>query len=370
MYETMIAAAGSAETETGRDARRPESERPYPARKRDDGIKLRLDANEGRPGARALAELARAAADADEARLYPDATPLEEAVARRWDTDPARVVACAGSDDAMARVVSVFLSGGTKALDFAPGFEMFTRYARLRGAEPVSLPWGDGAFPLAEATELVARCTSLRLVYLASPNNPTGREAGRKTVLSLAEACALARKPLLFDAAYAEFADDDPSAALVESGTAYVLRTFSKAYGLAGLRVGYVVAPSPREADAVRAAGSPYPVSNAGARAALAALADSEALAETVAAVAGERDALSRLLAGLGARVTDSRANFVLARVAEPAALAAFLAERGIAVRTFPGRPGLADAVRVSCPCSATGMAVLETALRAFGSPS
>jgi len=298
---------------------------------------------------------------------YESLSALERRAARLWDIDPARVVACAGADDAIDRVCAARLAPGSKALRFSPDFRMFRLRAAGRGAGIVSLPWEDGPFPAAAAVELAERCPSLGLVYLASPNNPTGLSAPADGVLALARACDAAGKALLFDAAYGEFDGDDPSGLLVAGGTAYVARTFSKAYGLAGLRIGYVIAPDAESASTLRAAGSPYPSSSLAALLAMASLDDDAGLRETVERAALERGRLYELLLSAGARPLASRANFVFARVRDAAALEAGFLSRGIALRTFPEEPGLSDAVRISCPLSEAGMAAIAEAVRSAG---
>ena len=149
----------------------------------------------------------------------------------------------------------------------------------------------------------------------------------------------------------------------MSDGSAYVVRSFSKAYGLAGLRLGYAIAPGEKEASALRACGMPYPSSALSVVAAFAALADAEALESVVATVRAERTAMAARLRELGARVAEPNANFVLARVRDPAGLASRMASFGIAIRSYGGRPLLADAVRISCPCDPAGLSAVLSAL-------
>lgn len=331
---------------------------------------LRLDANEGRPLPGALDAIRKAISDPDTAAAelcrYTAPVELEAAIAERWSVEPERVVVCAGADDAMDRVCSSLLAPGSKALRFDPDFEMFARRALGKGASLVSLPWLAEGFPLRGALELVERCPSLSLSYLASPNNPTGLCAARDDIMALARACGRAGCAFMFDAAYGEFAPDDPSAALIRDGSAFVLRTFSKAYGLAGLRVGYAIAPDRNEAQILRAAGSPYPVSNLAQRAAKASLAEEAELSQTVAFARLARGRVSGLLAGLGLSALPSEANFVLARCGSAASariLRERLARSGIALRSYPEAGTLGDCVRVSCPVGEADLARLERAL-------
>jgi histidinol-phosphate aminotransferase len=296
---------------------------------------------------------------------YPSFAELEAALAGFWRIEPARVVATAGGDDAISRVCAARLAPEAAILVHEPAFEMFGAYARSRGAVIRGLSWLDGeAFPLAATIGAVRSDPSLGLATLVSPSNPTGGAVSLGEALAVAEACRESGAAFLFDAAYGEFADDDPSPRLVADGSAYVVRSFSKAYGLAGLRIGYVIAPSAEEAAALRSCGMPYPSSGLAALAAIVALEDTTGTARAVASAKAERAVIRRELEALGARASEPNANFVLARVRDPAGLAAGMAEAGVAVRTYGARPLLADAVRISCPCNAEGLIAVVDALR------
>lgn len=322
----------------------------YAPRPADPRIDLALDANEGRmlPAARrALDGLAARAAGLSR---YPSFTELEAAIAERWGVEPGRVVATAGGDEAIARVCASRLAPGAKLAVYEPAFPMFAAYGASRGARAMGLSWADGEdFPLRASAELVSGCPSLGLLCLASPANPTGAAAPAEAVLALAELCAERGTAFLFDGAYAEFADEDPSVELAAGGGAYIVRTFSKAYGLAGLRVGYVIAPDADEAMLLRAAGAPYPSSPLAAELALAGLGDEIGLSAAVRRVRDEREELTAFLCAAGARPQASQANFVFARVGDSGGLRDGMAELGIGIRAFAA-PGLSDAVRISCP--------------------
>lgn len=331
---------------------------------------LRLNANEGKPIASALQAIRDALAEPEAALAmlsrYEAPRELEAVIAAFWNVDPRRVVVCAGANDAMDRVCSTRLVPGAKALRFEPDFEMFQRRARGTGAQLVTLPWLTEPFPLRKAVELVQRCPSMSMVYLASPNNPTGLCAPSEDVMALARACDESGCAFLFDAAYGEFASSDPSKALVDTSGAYVIRSFSKAYGLAGLRVGYAIAPNRTEARLLRAAGSPYPVSNLAQRAAIACLRDTDGLAKAVDFARAARARMSRLFTSLGASVLPSEANFLLLRF-DDAAAAAMLSQRlldaGIAIRSYPETSSLASYARLSCSVDDSGLQRLQEAL-------
>jgi histidinol-phosphate aminotransferase len=327
----------------------------YVPRRRNPAIDLYLDANEGRPFPATLAAIVQDIAAGSVGR-YPSFADLEAAIAQKWKVDPARVLVTAGGDESIARVCAARLSPGSKAIVYEPAFEMFGAYARGRGASVLGLEWTD-AFPLAESLEQIQNNPAVGLVCLASPANPLGLVATRAEVMALADACAATGTGFLFDAAYGEFATDDPTPVLLARGDSYVTRTFSKAYGLAGLRMGYVISPNAAEAGLLRSLGSPYPSSGLGAHAALTALADTAGLKAAINRIKIERAALTAVLAARGLSLSASQANFVFFRAGTvldscggAAGFAAGMAGRGIAVRSFANRSGLQDCIRISCP--------------------
>jgi len=331
----------------------------YHAPQRPAGMKLVLDLNEGpqvAPGTLA----ALAAIGGETLRRYPDASRLEALLAARFGVPASRVVVTAGGDDAIERMCRSVLAPGREMILPSPTFEMFRRYAHFAGATVVDLPWPTGAYPTEAVLARVNAATAM--IAVVSPNNPTGAVATAADLRKLAEAAPHAL--VLLDGAYAEFADDDLTATALALPNVAVVRTFSKARGLAGLRVGYAVAPE-RVADWMRAVGAPF--ANAAASLAIAEneLTGGDArLAATVAQVKRERVRLQKLLTELGADVRPSQANFVLATVADAAALRDKLFARGIAIRSFAGKPGLENGIRISCPVDEAGMDYLEAALR------
>jgi histidinol-phosphate aminotransferase len=351
---------------------RPASESPwidaaraYVPRKPDPRITWFLDANEGRPLPSVVAAISAAlSGPSGGVSRYPSFYELEAAIAEKWNVDPARIVVTGGGDDAIGRICMTRLAPGSKILVHEPAFEMFGVHARVRGAVVMGIPWLDGTpFPLGATVDAIQRDTSLGIATAVSPCNPTGGAVTREEALALADACAESGCAFLFDAAYGEFADDDPTPVLAADGSTYIVRSFSKAYGLAGLRLGYAIAPDAGRAGALRSCGMPYPSSSLAAIAAMAALADTEGVAAAIATVRKERAVLAEKLRSLGAKAADPKANFVLARVRDPAALAESMEASGVAIRSYGGKALLENAVRISCPCDVAGLAVVLEAL-------
>ncbi len=318
-------------------------------------VPLDLDLR-GNEGARPSAELfATLAGRAELLRSYPDSSELEAALAMRLGVDRSQVLVTAGADDALDRTFRALVDPGRAVVIPAPAFAMTTQYARLAGATVCTVPWRGSAFP---ARACLAAAPSPAVIVVTSPNNPTG------AVATAADLAALSRGApdavVLVDLAYAEYADEDLTAAALELPNTVVLRTMSKARGLAGLRVGYAVGPA-RVIGWLRAAGAPYAVSGPSLALALARL-DAD-VAPHVERVRDERRRITAALTAGGADVVPSQANFVFARLSRPDWLADGLAGLGIGVRRFP------DAIRIGCPDDAAATARVVDGIRAVMEP-
>lgn len=324
---------------------------------------LRLDCNEGvLPPQALLATLATA--DPELLRRYPDVSPLEARLAARLGVEPARVIVTAGADEAIDRACRAFLEPGRVIVVPAPSFDMFDCSAALAGAELVRVPWRDDAFPIDGFVERLDARTGL--VVVVSPNNPTGSVATLDDVRRLAAAAP--RTLIILDHVYAEYADEDLTPGVLDLPNVLVLRTLSKAWGLAGCRVGYAVG-SPYVIAVLRAAGAPYPVAAPSVALALAQLdRGAEPLRAHVARVREERSLLSGRLTARGLAPRASQGNFLLvecAGKARAASIGAGLAARGILVRAFPGRADLETALRITLPGDPTDFTRLCEALDA-----
>lgn len=201
---------------------------------------LKLDGNEGNPPPRRLLEdLAKA--DLSKVRDYPDARPLESEIAERLGVDPARVVVTAGADEALDRLFRAYLAPGRRLVLPVPAFEMMYRFAAVVGGEIAPVPWTD-AFPTDEV--IAALDDAVSLVAMISPNNPTGRTATASDLERVAEAASNVNSGANFgamvvlDHAYVEYSDHDLTSVAQRFDNVVTVRTFSKAWGLAGCRVG------------------------------------------------------------------------------------------------------------------------------------
>ncbi len=269
------------------------------------------------------------------------ANELKRELARYVGVAPEQVVTGCGSDDVLDSALRAFAEPGERLAFPEPSFAMMPLFSRMNGLEPVAVPLRPD-FSL-DVDALVR--TEAKVIYVCSPNNPTGHTAARGELERLLE-----RAPgvVLLDEAYAEFADDTWVAEAPNRERLVVVRTLSKAFGLAGLRVGYAVGPEPLVVEVEKSRG-PYKVSAVAERAALAALeGDIGWVRARVAEVRENRVRLARALTSRGFAPLPSSANFVLVPVPDAKGLTRALRERGVAVRPFEGLCGVGDAIRVS----------------------
>ncbi len=288
------------------------------------------------------------AATAGETHRYPDngAVVLTAALAQRYGVEPAQVVPGGGAVVLCQQLAQSFNDPGT-AIAFAwRSFEMYPLLAQVAGARGLRVPLVPsvaGGSPDTHDLDGLAAVVDddTRLLFVCNPNNPTGtavRRAELERFLDRVPETVL----VVLDEAYREFVTDPdvPDGLEVMRGrpNVAVLRTMSKAWGLAGLRVGYLIAEDPAVADAVRRTHVPFSVSTLAQAAAVAALGSEEDVRARVAAVVAERDRLTAALRERGLEVPDSQANFVWLPLGEATAgLAAALEARGVITRPFPG---------------------------------
>jgi len=337
---------------------------PYQVPRHPALVDLVLDGNEGRsPDARLFDRLVDAGPEI--LRRYPSPARLEAAIARKFGVEPARVLVTAGADDGIDRCCRAMLCDGREIVLPVPTFEMIPRYARLAGATIRTVDWPDGPYPTTEVLHQVNERTSV--IVVISPNNPTGAVATLDDVRKLA--LAAPRALVLLDLAYVEFADQDMTSEALSLSNVVVLRTMSKAWGMAGLRVGCVLGP-PHVLGWLRTAGHPYAVSGPSLLMAAARLeaGDGETQAY-VGQVRSERERLTRTLAALGAKPTSSQGNFVFARMPRARWIRDALAGLGISVRAWPGHPDLDGCVRITCPGDERDFHRLDHAIRAALAP-
>ncbi len=308
-------------------------------------VDLRLDGNEGQPVPRTILErLSRI--DGEAIRRYPSAAETEAKIAKMHGIDASRVIVTAGADDAIERAVRAVLCAGREAVIPFPTFEMLSRYCARVGCDVVGVPWLDRAFPADEVLSKINEKTAL--VAIVSPNNPTGFVATSDDLIRIAAAAPSAL--LLVDLAYGEFADEDLTRVALDIPNALVVRTFSKAWGMAGLRVGWAAGPE-EVIGWMRSVGQPYAVSSISLSLASERLAADDADVRTYTdRVKLERRKLDEFLSSYGVKCFPSQGNFILAEFANSGWIRDALAGQGIAVRSFDGDKNLDGKLRITLP--------------------
>jgi histidinol-phosphate aminotransferase len=309
---------------------------------------LRLDFNENTLACspRVLKKLQRITAD--DLTRYPERAAVEAAVAEFLKVTAAETLLTNGVDEAIHLLCQTYLGTGDEALIVAPSYSMYRIYAKAAGANVISVPLAENfSFPV---NELKRRITSrTRLIAIANPNNPTGTVATRDQLLELAQAAPVAA--VLIDEAYFEFYGQTMLEHRNESRNLFVARTFSKAYGMAGLRVGVLIGDA-EQMQAVRLVCSPYNVNAVALACVPEAIQDQSYLGEYVEGVLEARARLQNMLAAIGIEFWRSEANFVLLRVGSSKTDSAKFVEqmrrRGILVRDRSSDHGCEGCVRIT----------------------
>lgn len=310
---------------------------PYHSPLGPAAVDLRLDMNESTTGCspRVLARLQNL--DPKILALYPNREPAEMMASRILGRPPAQVLLTNGADEAIDLLCRAFLEPEDEIIVFPPTFTMYEVFARSAGAKVVRVPAGvDFAFPLDEA--LAAINPRTRVIVVANPNNPTGAVISDQTILELCKAAPEAA--VLVDEAYFEFYGQSVIGVVGAMPNLFIARTFSKAYGLAGMRVGVLVGRS-EHISVMRRMTSPFNV-NAIAIACLEdALRDQKFVHDYVAQVRATREWFRLQVEELGFKCWPSYGNFVLVNLGEhKEAILKQMRSWGISLRDRPDCQG------------------------------
>ena len=293
-------------------------------------------------------------------------TELTDALARFTRVDPACVVTGCGSDDLLDCMMRAFAEPGDIVVHATPTFSMIPYFARTNGLVPKGIPLRKADWDIDAGAMLDTRA---RITYLCAPNNPTGTMISAGSVQRiLDESTGI----VVLDEAYIEFAGGSWCERAGNEGRLVVTRTLSKAFGLAGIRIGYAVG-APALVHEIEKARGPYKVTALTERIALSVLEqDEEWVRASVASAVDAREWLEREIRGLGLQPLPSRGNFLLIPVREAATHAEYLASRGILVRAFTNLPVVGDALRIGVaplPMLLPLVAALRDAIAKFQSP-
>lgn len=265
---------------------------------------------------------------------YPDpsATALREQLADYVGVDADQIICGCGSDEIMSMLNQTFINPGDVVISHAPSFSMYQIWSVIGGADFIWVPDNDDLYPDVENIINTAKLKNAKLIYLCSPNNPTGSLLPRHDVIDiLEETNAL----VILDEAYIEFKKEGDLTDIVnEYNNVIVLRTLSKAFGLAGIRCGYAVGPKPL-IDMMYKVKSPYNLNKLTQAAAVIALKHRDMLLKNVDILNSERQRLYEFLKGLKGvtRVYPTASNFIYFEVPDGAPLYDALLDEGILVK-------------------------------------
>jgi histidinol-phosphate aminotransferase len=311
-----------------------ETMQPYAPPTSGRGGMLRLDFNENTVGCSPrVVEKLRQAATADFLTVYPEYEGARREMAAFFGVGSDEITFSDGTDEGIHVVLQTFVNPGDEVLIPAPAFPMFKFYAQVADAKPILVPYpeADLKFPLEALLAAISPRTGA--IIIANPNNPTGTAIDLPTIERILQKAS--GSAVLIDEAYFEFYGVTALRLLASYPNLFVSRTFSKTYGLAGLRVGCVFSQA-QNMDAMRKGQSPYSVTSLGIACALEAVKDQDYLNAYVAEVLEARSRLYAALDRLGIESFPSEANFILTRYQDDeTALRVYteLKARGILVR-------------------------------------
>jgi histidinol-phosphate aminotransferase len=305
---------------------------------------LRLDFNENTVGCSPRVLECLRQLGPEQLAHYPERALVEAKVAELLGIAAPQLLLTNGVDEAIHLLCETYLEAGDEALIVVPTYTMYRIYAMAVGAKIIPVPAGeDFCFPTDDVCNRISPRT--RLIAIANPNNPTGTVAPLEDLRQIARSAPNAA--VLVDEAYFEFYGQTVLAARNEYANLFVARTFSKAYGMAGLRAGVLVGNA-EQMRAVRRVSSPYNV-NAVALACLPeALGDQAYIQQYVAEVRESRTRLEQALESLGIQFWPSQANFVLALVGAATSFVEHMRRRGILIRDRSTDHGCEGCVRIT----------------------
>jgi histidinol-phosphate aminotransferase len=307
---------------------------PYDAPEEGRGRKLRLDFNENTVGCSPAVLRALSRMTAKQMAIYPEYQATTKLLARFFRVRPEEIHLTNGIDDALHLIADTFINAGDTVLIAEPTFDMYRFFSELAGALITTLRYDDEMkFPVADVLEELRRSSSAkpRVLFIANPNNPTGTLVPPKDLRRILRAAS--QTLVLVDEAYFDFSGLTILPWIRQYSNLLVARTFSKAAGLAALRLGCLFA-KPEILDVMRRACSPYPVNTAALVAAEASIRDARFLRNYKREVLQSRALLEKGLKRLDARIYPSEANFVLADFGPQAhRLVLALERKGIRVR-------------------------------------
>lgn len=323
---------------------------PYDANQQP--YRVKLDANESpfNMPKKAREKLAEFIANDPQLNLYPDTDSIElrRLLAEYWKVTSNSIIVGTGSDQLIQIITNVFVGTDDKVLYPVPSFSMYRDSCIIAGGTPVKYilrPEDNYEYSKDSIIEAYDK-ESPKIIYICNPNNPTGNLMPIDDILDILKYCS--NSIVIVDEAYAEFCDISVIPYVKEYENLLVLRTFSKAYGLAGIRCGYSIS-SEKLAKAVNLARAPYNISSLSQLAAQLVFVEQDTIKESIAYLIEQREWLSQKLSAIkGIRVYKSYANFLLIKVENSSEVYRELCSKGIFVRSFGNSNLLKDCMRIT----------------------
>ncbi len=331
---------------------RPEIRSFMPYNANQQPYRIKLDANES-PFNLPLAvreKLSEFIKNDPQLNLYPDtdSIQLRKTISEHWNVDADGIIVGTGSDQLIQVMTNVFIGVGDKVIYPVPSFSMYRDACLIAGGTPVKyLLNPDESYEYSKETIIETyKKEQPKIIYICNPNNPTGNIMPISDVLEVVKYCR--ESIVVVDEAYAEFCDNTVIPYVKEYENLFVLRTFSKAYGLAGIRCGYSISCK-KLANAVNLARPPYNISSLSQYISQLVLSDKEEINKNIEYLIEQREWMIGKLAKIkGVEVYQSYANFILVKVDNCIDVYNRLCEKGIFVRIFGQAPLLAGCLRIS----------------------
>jgi len=313
-----------------------------PGTRRD---KIRLDLNESAWGCSAKVLEALSNIQWLDVSAYPDCHELIEKIATRYNLTPENILLTNGADDAIRAVMQTYIETGDEVLLAEPSFGMIRIHAKVMGANIISILYNpDFSFPVVQFLSAIHPAT--RLIAIVRPDSPTGAVIPRADLIKILEKAS--KSIVLLDETYHHFLQETCTDLIKEFNNLIVIQSFSKAYGLAGLRLGFIASNEQNIAEMSKV-NPPFSVNSFAIIAGLAALDDRQYLKRVIKEMRANKEFLINELTKIGLEACDTAANFILVKVGNEAnRVAQKLRRRNILVKNLHSLPLLKDYFRIT----------------------
>ncbi len=321
---------------------------PLEGRSRGDYLLLDFNERTIKPSPK-VKEALKKFVDSGRLQVYPEYGDLEEKIAQYAEVSSEQAIVTNGGDQGIDIICRAHISEGDKVIIPSPGFAMHYQSVSIQGAEILEPSYNekDGSFPFRDVLNLTANEDRIGLIILCNPNNPLGSSIPIENVEKILNKASEKQIPVLHDEAYFEFSGLTAKDLINNYDNLYIVRTFSKAFGLVATRVGYVISQEQNLQELLKIRG-PYDVNMFAKTAVLAALEDINYVKDYVREVMQEsKPKLEQFLREKGIAFFPSAANFLFLKVSEPEKIIENLKGQGILVRPKKG-PGNKNGVRIA----------------------